>query len=632
MKKIVLASLAITGLLLVGTVHTVKAQGYCGGGTWMGYDKDPLVCDEDCFGPGDPYPSCTCTGGDCDTSSVRAAETCSDYTSEGSCTTPGGWECNNGVSCSWQDESTPTPRPTQVPPTMPIPTDEPTVGPNTPTPTSGVCQVGSTDEVKVCDPGEPPCGPTETCYDVTVHYVPKPPCPDDTNRECGTNPNRDHGPVWLQIYSNEAGERYYWKGNDGVDKVSDGPASIVPRDPVTGMFTRIQSYYTGPEAFFSQTLNKTDSLMSVWMEDDRGSAEYWASHFCGAGRAYKPGTSGGAGAFDPYVVNCGSGPFYATCKIDESSCAAGTPYCVQDYDGCTGDFTGGNSCPSGNCRDLGYYDGLRKLLQRINPGPFEGRWTANYWVVESESGNNEFTIELYVRPPGGYKCKAGTFRGAYYKSNGDTTAFNTGYTYDFDSYYTCRANFNPRDDGNLFAVEVEPLPKTENIKTRVILDGTATRVFPLSGGSDFTFTHNGTNPTPSWSTEGLGPYALLNQWADNQALLVTLNHTDPDFDTLVSCDWTWDYVSTPGIDFSGQDKDLTNGCTIDTATVSHPPAIYPVIQSGPASPNENYIEFTLVSELPTPIPDTPTPTSTPTPTQTPTPLPGAGAQTLFCPV
>src|SRR3989344_1366126 len=583
--------------------------------------------------------------------------------SESCCQNQGGcsaWEtCSADVACAWtepgrscQDAGGGTPRPPPPPepttpptptwappPTQPPPptvgpgTQPPTVGPDTPTPTGGGGGEGCGEYHETKEElglGLEGCSATQMAVKTTWWWDN---CTGDYSIDCVDQSTLDHGPVWLQVYSNEGGQRYYWKGNDGVDKVSDGPASIVARDPVTGMFTRIQSYYTGPEAFFSQTLNKTDSLMDVWIEDGHGSSEFWASHFCGAGRAYKPGSFADAGAFDPYLISCKGAPFFATCKIDQASCDVGAPHCEQDYDGCAGDFSGGSICPSGNCRAIGYYDALRRLLQRINPGPFEGRWTGNNWVVESWYGNSAFDIELYVRPPGGYKCKEGTFRGAYYISNDDTNAYGAGkFEYNKDVYYTCRAKFNPGDDGNLFAVEVEPLPKTENIKTRVILDTTATRVFPLSGGSDFTFTpHNGTNLVPSWLNDP-DPYALLSQWADNQALLVTLNHTDPAFDTLVSCDWTWDYLSTPGIDFSGQDANLSDGCTIDTSTVSHPPAIYPVIQSGPASPNENYIEFNLVSELPTPIPDTPTPTSTPTPTQTPTPLPGAGAQTLFCPL
>ena len=124
MKHIFLVFLVTIGLLFFVNVRTVKA--YCGGGTWMGFDRTEQSCNDiRCDGDGSPYEWCSCEEARCDYSSAIAAETCSDYTSEGSCTTPGGWECNNGVSCSWQDESTPTPIPDPPTPTRFIPPTEP---------------------------------------------------------------------------------------------------------------------------------------------------------------------------------------------------------------------------------------------------------------------------------------------------------------------------------------------------------------------------------------------------------------------------------------------------------------------------------------------------------------------------
>ena len=123
-------TLIVIGILLTGIffkAQTVEAAGYCSGGTWEGFDKVPASCnDSRCTATGIPYSTCVCTAPYCNFSYVAAGEPpCTGNSQQSQCSTPQ-WECNNGVSCQW-NEPTNTPVP-------PGPTNTPVPGQPTNTP------------------------------------------------------------------------------------------------------------------------------------------------------------------------------------------------------------------------------------------------------------------------------------------------------------------------------------------------------------------------------------------------------------------------------------------------------------------------------------------------------------------
>ncbi|GIW62511.1 MAG: hypothetical protein KatS3mg090_0337 [Patescibacteria group bacterium] len=520
----------------------------------------------------------------CDSSDCRVGYTC------------GTRYCDGGECCQDCEPdpnySPPNPTPTPPPPPPPQPTQPPQ-------PTSAECPSGNCDDNGSGGGGNNQCQLQDCSYEFLGLNHPACGYGQSAIRRtcdwgsCGSNSDilcrsdDDHAPVWVRVISEENGQTYAWKGSQTNDPVPTENAnwSIDPLDSL-GYFHRYRSVYGGPEEVFNRVINRTDPEMNVWFEDSFvPPIEMWSNHFCAGGY-----------------------------KINNTSCyvAPGTNYCARDVDGCIADLGGGGfeNCRTDDCKLEGFHYELSFLQSRAGQ-PYSGYWTGSYWVLESLGGYDEFTPEIRLRPPGGYRCKRENpsdpnspplIEMYYFRwENGDHPDTAPGGDPKMGSNgIDCVLEFDPRDDGNIVTFYIEPEPRNEILRGAVRRNGVQTNRNSNGDYYDITITGGDQSIPFQWSPD---QSFWLGRYAVGENVTVRINNPEPEH----TCRWEFyqrssaNQLQTPYQ--TGEDADLTNGCE---ATIK--------ILSSDLSPDVNYIFFYLEQITPTPSPTTPPSTPTPTPT------------------